>query len=84
MAPDEVALSNEQEVIKRKLRKGWIMRCPYGHGDLRDHDGPTAYCQSCRRSYDYNDLVDVSTEGVPYPFGTGPNGNGNCESKERN
>lgn len=58
-------MNREHERIQERLAAGWRMRCPEGHADLRDKDGPTVYCRSCRSGYHYDDLVDARETGVP-------------------
>jgi hypothetical protein len=37
----------------------WRIACPRGHVRLQPADStPTAYCESCERSYDWDALVD--------------------------
>jgi len=52
--------------IREKLTEQWRMRCPAGHADLRDNDGPTVYCRSCDASYDYDTLLDAREAGPTF------------------
>jgi hypothetical protein len=55
----------EHERIRERLAAGWRMRCPAGHADLRDKQGPTVYCRGCSASYGYEELVDASETTTP-------------------
>ena len=58
-------MRTEFERIHRKLDQRWRMRCPEGHADLRDTQGPTVYCRSWGASYGYGVLLDASSDAMP-------------------
>lgn len=55
----------EYEQIQDRLEEQWRMRCPSGHADLRDKEGPTVYCRGCAGSYHYEVLLDASETTTP-------------------
>jgi|GEM_PF-1378856 len=58
-------LTSEYEAIQQRIIDGWRMRCPNGHGDLRDQEGPSVYCQTCTEAYHYDELVDARDAATP-------------------
>ena len=54
----------EQSERSRLIRETWRIRCPQGHADIRDKQGPTVYCRSCAQHFQYVDLVDVQEETI--------------------
>jgi hypothetical protein len=50
-------------VTRSMFEDDWRVRCPEGHVRLRPYDEcRSAYCQGCRRSYAFDELVDGRVE----------------------
>lgn len=52
-------MSNDGYRIREKLASDYRIACPHGHTSLSPAETtPTAYCQTCGRSYQFDELVD--------------------------
>ena len=49
----------------RLIRETWRIRCPRGHADIRDKQGPTVFCRGCEQRYYYDELIDLRDGALP-------------------
>lgn len=57
-------MAADDEPVGAKLAQRWRMRCPEGHVDLRDKQGPTVYFWSCEQGYAYEALLDARHDSL--------------------
>lgn len=56
-------MSTDADRIREKFTSDYRMACPHGHTSLSPAETtPTAYCQTCGRSYRFDQLRDRSLE----------------------
>ncbi len=52
-------MSTDEGRIRERLAVDYRIACPEGHTSLEPaRTTATAYCRTCRRSYDFDELVD--------------------------